>query len=165
MRGFADIPAVVLGPLAGRPEGDWHRAPPGQWTPAQIVHHLAIGIDGSARTFELRRAHGPMSRRRRTPRERLGYFLIVWLGWMPAGRRAPSAVWPAEHPDPGTVDGQLREGVERFLALEPQLLPARRRDLFVKHPWIGDLTFAEWQRFHVCHCAHHAKQIRARLGT
>src|SRR5438034_769858 len=45
----ADIPDLVLGPLAGRPEADWYRAPPGKWTPAQIVHHLAISIDGSGR--------------------------------------------------------------------------------------------------------------------
>jgi len=28
---FADLPQLVLGPLAGRPEADWHRAPPGKW--------------------------------------------------------------------------------------------------------------------------------------
>src|SRR3989442_1433734 len=68
---FADLPQLVLGPLAGRPDADWHRAPPGKWSPAQIVQHLAIGIDGSARTFESRRAHAPMRRRPRTVRGRL----------------------------------------------------------------------------------------------
>src|SRR3989442_12567771 len=56
---FAAIPDVVLGPLAGRPEADWHRAPPGKWTPAQIVHHLAISIDGSGRGVEDRPAEAP----------------------------------------------------------------------------------------------------------
>src|SRR6266702_4497579 len=95
----ADLPQLVLGPLVGRPDADWHRAPPGKWSPLQIVQHLAIGIDGSARTFA---------------------------------------------------------------ALERELLPARARDLFVKHPRLGDLTLPEWVRFHAAHCAHHAKQIRAR---
>ena len=54
--GFAAIPDMVLGPLTGRPEADWHRAPPGKWTAAQIVHHLAISIDGSGRVFAERRA-------------------------------------------------------------------------------------------------------------
>src|SRR2546422_295190 len=54
---FADIPDLVLGPLAGRPEADWYRAPPGKWTPAQIVHHLAISIDGSGRVFERSEEH------------------------------------------------------------------------------------------------------------
>ena len=58
--GFAAIPDLVLRPLAGRPEADWHRAPPGKWTPAQIVHHLAISVDGSSREVmhDLRR--GPL---------------------------------------------------------------------------------------------------------
>src|SRR3989441_11608007 len=76
---FADLPQLVLGPLAGRPDADWHRAPPGKWSPAQIVQHLAIGIDGSARTFESRRAHAPMRRRPRTVRERLAYLVILQL--------------------------------------------------------------------------------------
>ena len=38
----------------------------------------------------------------------------------------------------------------------------RRRE---KHPAFGDLTLPEWLQFHVRHCAHHAKQIRARLAS
>jgi Protein of unknown function (DUF1569) len=163
--GLADLPTVVLGPLAGRPESDWHRAPAGKWTPAQIVHHLALSIEGSARTFEARRARGPMTRRRRTLGERLRHFLIMRLGWPPPAAQAPSAVWPAEHPDPRAIERQLRDGLERFLSLEAELLPARGSDLFVKHPALGDLTFPEWQRFHVWHSTHHAAQIRARLES
>jgi len=162
---FADILDVVLGPLAGRPEADWYVAPPGKWCAAQIVQHLAIGIDGSARTFESRRTKPPMRRRPRTPRERLGYFVILQLGWYPSGFRSPTGVLPAERPQPAAVARQLREGVARFLALERELLPARAGDLFVKHPRLGDLTLPEWLRFHAAHCAHHAKQIRARLPS
>ncbi|HVH66253.1 MAG TPA: DinB family protein [Gemmatimonadales bacterium] len=162
---FAAIPDVVLGPLAGRPEADWHRAPPGKWTSAQIVHHLAISLETSGRTFEQRRGKPPMRRRARTPRERFSYFLVLQVGWMPSGRRAPELTHPAERPDPLTVGRQLREGVARFLALERELLPARGDDLFVKNPALGDLTLPEWLRFHVRHCAHHARQIRARLGS
>jgi len=164
-QGFAGIPDVVLGPLAGRPEADWHRAPPGKWTPAQIVHHLAISIDGSGRVFEERRAKPPMRRRPRPGRQRLAQFLYLDMGWIPSGRPAPMATEPAERPDPGAVERQLRDGVALFLALAHELLPARRDDLFVKHPAFGDLTLPEWLRFHIRHCAHHAKQIRARLAS
>src|SRR6266705_6017953 len=74
---FADLPQLVLGPLVGRPDADWHRAPPGKWSPLQIVQHLAIGIDGSARTFDSRRAHAPMRRRPRTAWQWLGYMVIL----------------------------------------------------------------------------------------
>ncbi len=165
MSRFADIPGLVLGSLAGRPEADWCRAPPGKWSPAQIVQHLAIGIDGSGRTFESRRTKPPMQRRPRTPRQRLGCFFVFGLGWIVPGRESPPDVRPAERPDPASVERQLRDGVARFLKLERELLPVRSRDLFVKHPYLGDLTLPEWLRFHVLHCAHHARQIRARLAS
>jgi hypothetical protein len=161
---FAAIPDVVLGPLAGRPDPDWHRAPPGKWTPAQIVHHLAISLETSARTFDQRRDKPPMRRRPRTGRERVGFFLIMQVGWMPTGREAPALTRPAERPDPQAVERQLRDGVARFMSLERELLPGRRYDLFVKNPAVGDLTLPEWIRFHIRHCAHHARQIRARLA-
>ena len=162
---FAAIPDVVLGPLYGRPQQDWQRAPPGKWTPAQIVHHLAISIDGSGRVFQERRAKPPMRRRPRTARQRLGHLLYLDIGWIPSGRSAPEVTLPAERPDAGAVERQLRDGVARFLTLAHELLPARSHDLFVRHPAFGDLTLPEWLRFHVRHCAHHAKQIRARLAS
>ena len=162
---FAAIPELVLGPLVGRPAADWHRGPPGKWTPAQIVHHLAISIDGSSRVFEERRAKLPMGRRPRSMRQRVAHLVYIDLGWIRSGREAPSVTKPAAHPDVAAVERQLRDGVARFLSLERELLPARRNDLFVKHPVFGDLTLPEWLTFHVRHCAHHAKQIRARLAS
>lgn len=163
--GFAAIPDVVLGPLAGRSDADWHRAPPGKWTSAQIVQHLALSLEASGRSFEERRAKPPMRRRPRTARERIGYLLVLQIGWVPSGRQAPTPTRPGERPDAGAVERQLREGVARFLSLERELLPARRDDLFVKNPALGDLTLPEWLQFHVRHCAHHARQIRARLAS
>jgi hypothetical protein len=162
---FAAIPDLVLGPLAGRAEADWYDAPAGKWTPAQIVHHLAISIDGSGRTLESRRAHAPMRRRARSAREVASYVLTLYIGWVPPGVEAPAAVRPAERPERDVVERQLREGVARFLALERALLPARRDDLFARHPVLGDLSLPEWMRFHCWHCAHHAQQIRARLAS
>ena len=162
---FDRIPDLVLGPLAGRPEADWYKAPPGKWCAAQIVQHLAIGIDGSGRVFESRRAHPPMRRRSRTLRQLLGDLVMLRLGWMPSGFRAPPVTRPVERPEPAVVERQLRDGVARFLALARQLLPARASDLFVKHPRLGDLTLPEWLRFHALHSAHHAGQIRARLAS
>src|SRR5207249_2303079 len=88
----------------GRPN---RRAPPGKWTAAQIVHHLAISIDGSGRVFEDRRAKPPMRRRPRPLRQRLRQFVYLDVGWIPSGRRAPAATEPAQRPDPGAVERQL----------------------------------------------------------
>jgi len=161
---LAVLPDLVLGPLAGRADADWFQAPPGKWCPAQIVQHLALGIEYSARTFESRRARAPMRRRRRSPKELIGYWLVLRVGWIPGGWRAPAATRPGGQPERTAVERQFREAVERLFVLERALLPARRADLFAKHPVLGDLTLPEWRRFHILHCAHHAKQIRARLA-
>ncbi|MGH7568105.1 MAG: DinB family protein [Gemmatimonadales bacterium] len=163
MTRFTELPDLVLGPLAGRPDADWLKAPPGKWTSAQIVEHLAIALDTSSHVFEDRRARDPMHRRPRTWKERLAYAFILGLRWFPPGRKAPAQSTPTDHPDPTAVVARFRTGVERFLALEKLLLPARRYDLFVKHPRLGDLNLEEWMRFHVVHSRHHAKQIRERL--
>ena len=101
MTALSELSAIVLDPIVGRPNASWQQASADQWTPAQIVAHLALALDWSAEKFRARRAHGPM---------------------------------------------------------------ARRHDLFVKHPRLGDLTLEEWMRFHVIHARHHARQIRDRLA-
>jgi hypothetical protein len=163
---FEQLPDLVLGPLAGRAESHWHRAPPGKWTPAQIAEHLAIGLDATSRRFDERRNRPPMTRRPRSALARVADFCILRLGWYPQGWfSAPEGTRPSARPDPATVERTFRDGHSRFVALARSILPGRRRDLFVKHPVMGDLTLEEWLRFHVVHCAHHAKQIRDRLAS
>jgi hypothetical protein len=165
MKGFADIATVVLGPLAGRPDAAWYRAPAGKWSCAQIVEHLAISVEYSAVTFERRRAHDPMVRRPRRLIEKLGHAVIISLGWFPTGFTAPEGTWPAADVTRTAAEARFRAGLAKWDELPRLLLPARRYDLFVKHPRFGDLTVEEWMRFHVVHCHHHAKQIRARLAA
>jgi hypothetical protein len=161
---FKDLPAFVLGPLRDRPDTDWYQAPPGKWSAAQVVDHLGAGIDKSGSTFATRVDKPPMARRPRTLFERAAHLLIMRVGWFPPGRKAPSQSLPADRPERAAVERQLTEGVLRFLDLERRLLPARRHDLFVKHPVLGDLTLEEWMHFHARHATHHARQIRERLA-
>lgn len=155
----------MLGPLAGRPEADWRRAPPGKWTPAQIVEHLALGMNWSADKFRERSARAPMVRRRRTLVERLARFFILGLGWYPQGFKAPEGARPAEDVSRESAEAHFRAGLAKWHELERLLLPARRDDLFVKHPRLGDLTLSEWMRFHTSHARHHATQIWERLSA
>ncbi len=162
---FADVPKMVLAPLDGRPEADWYRAPAGKWTCAQIVEHLAISLEYSAVTFDKRRAHDSMVRRPRRFMERLGSAVILGLGWYPQGFKAPEGTVPAANVTSAAAESKFRAGFTKWQELEHMLLPARRFDLFVKHPRLGDLTLEEWMRFHAVHARHHAKQIKARLAT
>jgi hypothetical protein len=165
VNGLEAVPGLVLGPLAGRADSDWYQAPPGKWCPAQIVEHLALSLEYSARTFESRREREPMQRRPRSAPQLIGYWLVLRVGWIPRGWRSPTLMRPLEQPERGTVEGHFRDALQRWLALEREILPARGTDLFAKHPVLGDLTLPEWGRFHALHCAHHAKQIRARLAA
>jgi uncharacterized protein DUF1569 len=162
---ITELPDLVLGPLAGRSDGEWYRAPAGKWNAAQIVEHLALGLEWSGKGFEDRRARDPMTRRPRTLLQWGGYVCLVRLKVCPSGFSAPSATIPAPHVDRTRAEAHFREGVARFRELEGLLLPARRFDLFVKHPRAGDLTLEEWERFHLGHARHHAGQIRRRLSA
>jgi len=164
MSPLAELRTLVLDPLRGRSDGDWERGPAGKWTPAQIVEHLALGLNLSAETFQNRRNHAPMSRRRRTPAEQIARFFIFGLRWFPPGRKAPERTRPAPQINRATAEAHFLAGLEAWDQVDRALLPERRSDLFVKHPRMGDLTVEEWMRFHLIHARHHARQIRQRIG-
>jgi hypothetical protein len=159
-----DLTSVVLGPLAGRPESSWQQAPSGKWTPAQIVEHLALALEVSAATFAARRAKEPMARRGTTLKEAVGKVFTFGLGRFPPGLKAPERTTPPPRVDGRAAEAHFRAAVAAWETVERDLLPARRHDLFVKHPRLGDLTLEEWARFHAVHARHHARQIRARLA-
>jgi uncharacterized protein DUF1569 len=163
MKTFSDLPDIVLGPWQDRSDAEWQQAPPGKWAPAQIVEHLALALEWCATGFEERRARDPMLRRPPTFGQRLGKLLVMQLGWFPPLLKAPSRSTPAPHVDRASAEAHFRRGVERNEQLAKLLLPARARDLFVKHVRMGDLTLPEWLEFHVIHARHHARQIRDRL--
>ena len=164
MTDFADLPELVLGPLVKYSDADWYKAPPGKWNAAQIVEHLALGLEWSANGFEERRARDPMLRRPLTIPQRVAKFLVLGLGWFPVRVRAPELAVPAPQVERSAAEAHFRRGVERNLELARLLLPARGRDLFVKHPRMGDLALSEWMDFHVRHARHHAWQIRERIA-
>jgi len=163
MSRLAELSALVLEPFRERSDAEWERGPAGKWTPAQIVEHLALGLRLSGETFLARRSHAPMARRRRTPVERIARLLILGFRWFPPGRKAPSRTRP-EQITRRLAEEHFLAGLAGWAQVERELLPMRGRDLFVKHPRLGDLTVEEWIRFHLIHARHHARQIRERIG-
>jgi len=161
---MTDLVALVLGPLAGKPEASWQQAPPGKWTPSQIVEHLALALEMSATTFASRRTKEPMARRATTLREKIGKVFAFGLGRFPPGLKAPERTTPQPKVDGPFAEAHFRSALAKWEAVERDMLPARGHDLFVKHPRLGDLTIGEWARFHRVHARHHARQIRARLA-
>lgn len=164
MSSLADLPALVLGPLVGKPEACWQQAPPHKWTPAQIVEHLALAVEMSATTFATRKAKEPMARRATTLFEKIARIFTFGLGRFPPGLKAPERTTPQPKVDGRFAEAHFRSALTKWEAVERDLLPARGHDLFVKHPRLGDLTIGEWARFHLIHARHHARQIRSRLA-
>lgn len=165
MTAFTDLPELILGPLAGRDDDAWFRAPEGVWCAGQVVDHLTIAIENSAGAFASRADKPPMRRRPRPVIQVLASHLLLTTGWFPPGRRAPDTTMPAARPERAATEARLRAGIAAFLDLERRLLPQRAADLYVRHPALGDLTLGEFMTFHVRHAAHHRKQIVQRLGS
>jgi len=161
---FAGIPDLLLGPLVGRPDGAWARSAAGRWSPAQIVDHVAAAIELSARGFNERAGKPPMTRRPRGISAALAQRVVFATGIFGVRRRAPAVTQPGPSPERAATEARLRQAVQHYLEVERHLLPARARDLFLKHPVFGDLTLGEFETFHVRHAEHHARQLRERLA-
>ncbi|HEX9691784.1 MAG TPA: DinB family protein [Gemmatimonadales bacterium] len=153
---------MVLSPLRGLTDEQWHGAPSGKWSVAQIVHHLAIGMDLVA-TMMGERKNKPMSRRAK-PYQAVLRHLVLSAGRIPGGFKAAEVTHPDDRPDPEMVAAQFRMGVERMKEYYKTWPPELQVAVFVRHPLLGDLNLPEWTRFHYVHCRHHAAQIQYRLA-
>jgi hypothetical protein len=162
-RQLAALEPMVLGPLHGLEDEDWYRAPPGKWTIAQIVAHLALGVDASSTVLERRGGKQGM-KRRSTPGQSILRHMLLQFGRFPPRAKSPEGTVPPEKPDHEQVAAQFRMGVERFHMLVETWPESRQIEVFVRHPVVGDLNVPEWVRFHFVHGRHHAKQIGDRLG-
>ena len=145
----------------------WHL--PGKWSAAQVLEHLNLTYTGTTRGFE-KVIGGDMPIA--TPpsvRQRALTFLVVGLGYLPAGIDAPRMVQPK-----GLPAEQVRNEIWVKLAAMDAIISeceARfgRHVKLLDHPILGALTAAQWRTLHVVHGRHHRKQLlrlRARtLGT
>ncbi len=156
------IEPMVFGPLHGLKPEDWHRAPKDKWSIAQIVAHLAAGVDASSGVLEQRAAKTGMKRRSNPGQAVLRHFLLM-LGKFPPKLKSPESTRPPEEPDAELVSAQYRMGIERFAGLSESWNDKQKSEIFVAHPVMGDLTMPEWVRFHYVHARHHARQIHDRL--
>ena len=161
-RQLAAIEPMVFGPLHGISDEDWHKAPKGRWSIAQIMAHLAAGVDRSSAVFE-ERAQKTGMKRRTTPGQAVLRHLLLMVGKFPPRLKAPPSTVPVDRPDPDLVAAQYRMGLERFGTLIETWPEKRQLEVFVQHPRMGDLNLPEWVRFHYIHGRHHARQIRERV--
>ena len=146
-------------------QADWHQAPPGKWSCAQIFEHLLLSYTattaGARKAMELGKPLGG----RPTLRDRISTFYVARLGLLPSGRTAPSHTTPKDGAGPGT----LRQFNDALVAMDATLADAEKRFgskvRLLDHPILGPLTASQWRRFHRTHARHHLKQVATRIRT
>jgi hypothetical protein len=141
------------------------QAPAGKWNAAQILEHLFLTYKNTNRGMERCLERGAPLATRATVKQRVATLLVVNLGYLPEGRKAPERVvprgippeevWRALVPELQAMGSGLDDCERRFGA----------RTKIMDHPFLGPLTAGEWRRFHCVHGRHHARQIRERMGN
>jgi len=140
------------------------QAPAGKWNAARILEHLFLTYKNTNRGLAKCLEHGAPLVTRATLKQRLGTLIVVNLGYLPGGRKAPERATPR---------GMSPEEVQQAIAPELQKMGSGLDDCerrfgagtkIMDHPFLGPLTADEWRRFHWVHGRHHARQIRERIG-
>ncbi|HKW17533.1 MAG TPA: DinB family protein [Terriglobales bacterium] len=153
---------VLANAIEGMSTEDFARHPEGKWSSAEILDHLNLTYVGTIKNFErcLAAEKARASGDRKT--KRWQRRAVVWLGFIPSGRKSPERALPR-----GTPLEQLRtevfENIERMDNVIAEC-DARfgRGKLLADHPILGPLTAHEWRKFHLAHGRHHARQIMRR---
>jgi hypothetical protein len=148
----------------GATAGGLEQSPAGKWNTAQILEHLFLTYKNTNKGISKCLERGAPLATGATLRHRIATLLVVRLGYLPSGRKAPERATPrgmgaeevrqAIFPEIQRMESGLRECEARFGA----------RTEIMDHPFLGPLTAAQWRKFHWVHGKHHARQIRERLG-
>jgi uncharacterized protein DUF1569 len=139
-------------------------APAGKWNAAQILEHLYLTYKNTNKGISKCLESGAPLATGATFRHGIATLLVVKLGYLPSGRKAPERTIPR---------GMGAQEVQQAIFPEIQRMESGLRDCenkfgprtrIMDHPILGPLTAAQWRKFHWVHGRHHARQIRQRLG-
>src|SRR5712671_2984593 len=70
----------------------WHL--PGKWCAAEVLEHLYLSYTGTINGFESVITSGKPLATRASMAQRVMTFVVVGLGYMPAGRKTPAVAQP-----------------------------------------------------------------------
>jgi hypothetical protein len=135
----------------------WH--PPGKWCAAEVLEHLYLTYTGTIKGFERVMTSGKPLASRPSIAHRAQTLVVVGLGHMLAGRKAPAMVRPKGLPIE-KVRNELGAKIAAMDAIIAQC-EARfgRRLPVLDHPILGPLTAPQWRKLHLVHGRHHQKQL------
>lgn len=143
----------------------WH--PEGKWSSAGILEHLSLAYERTTERMKPVAQQGKLELRKTTFKERVGGLIVLKLGRIPAGRKAPEGLSPK-----GTSPAQAVASIrQNLLAMDEVFKQCEARfgdkKIVLVHTILGPLSVRDWRRFHCVHTLHHMKQIhglRQRVG-
>ena len=135
----------------------WHL--PGKWCAAEVLEHLYLTYTGTIQGFERVMAKGKPLASRASVAQRVLTFVVVGLGHLPAGRKAPAIVQPK-----GLAVEQVRNEIgEKLAAMDAVIAQCEVRFgpwvHVLDHPILGPLTATQFRKLHLVHGRHHLKQL------
>ena len=80
--------------MAGATPADLAKGPAGKWSPAQILEHLFLTYKGTNHGVARCLEKGTPLVTRATLTHRVGTVLVVNIGYLPSGRKAPEPTIP-----------------------------------------------------------------------
>jgi Protein of unknown function (DUF1569) len=135
----------------------WH--PNGKWCVAEVLEHLYLTYHQTVRGCQRCLQEGKPLARSPNVQDRLRTTVVVRLGYMPAGRKAPERSMPrgmAAEEVVKVIGTEITAMNDAIAECESRFGKATR---ILDHPILGPLTAQQWRRFHWVHGRHHVKQI------
>jgi len=135
----------------------WH--PPNKWCAAEVLEHLYLTYTGTIKGFERVVTSGKPLATGASMTHRVRTLVVVGLGHMPAGVKAPAVAVPKGLPAE-IVRNEFGAKIAEMDAIIARC-EARfgRRVRVLDHPILGPLTAPQWRKLHVVHGWHHHKQL------
>ena len=135
----------------------WH--PPGKWCAAEVLEHLYLSYTGTTQGFErVVRGGKPLATRASMTR-RVLTWVVVGLGRIPAGLKAPAIVQPKGLP----AERVRNEIGEKIAAMDAIIAHCEarfgRHVKLLDHPILGPLSATQFRKLHLVHGQHHLKQL------
>jgi hypothetical protein len=154
-----DLTIELTKVINGMSVEDLSRHPEGKWSSAEILDHLNLTYRGTIKNCERCLAAGKSGASVHRNSKRWQRCVVIWLGYLPSGRKSPEPALPRGTPIP-QLTTEIFENITRMenviAACDAQF---GRGEPIAEHPILGPLTAREWRKFHWVHGRHHARQI------
>src|SRR5258708_37314677 len=139
------------------------QAPAGKWNAGQILEHLFLTYKNTNRGLARCLEQGTPLATRATLKHRVAALLVVNLGDVPSGRKAPERATPRGMPLEEVRQAIAPELHRMGSGLDGCELRFVAGTEIMDHPFLGPLTAGAWWECRWVHGRHHARQIRERI--